>query len=184
MPNELAEHAGSLYVTDSSNGCIWRGSTSRPTVPRDPWFQSELLTPLAGTMGANGITFGKGAAYVSSYDRGLILRIPVGRVGRPGAASVVADDPLLVGADGIRFDRGGRLWVAVSGTYDDSDWPLETIVLRRSWWWVPTVRSRQLRHPMNPWTTPPPSHSVARGRSIVLNGSYFDGTPSLVAFTR
>lgn len=186
MPNELVAHAGSLYVTDSTNGYIWRGSASQLSTPRDPWFQSELLTPLAGTMGANGITYGKGALYVSSFDRGLILRIPVGQGKSSGEARVVAEDQRLAGADGVRFDRWGRLWVAVCGTYDDSDpflWPPVMVT-------PPEIVVVHANGGVSTVATPDDSldypTAVAFGGSgtvYLLNGSYFNGTPSLVAFT-
>jgi sugar lactone lactonase YvrE len=187
MPNEVVEHAGSLYVTDSQNGYIWKGSVSRPRTPRHPWFECDLLTPDTGTMGANGITFGNDALYVSSYDRGLILRIPVGPGASSGRARVVAEDPVLVGADGIRFDRRGRLWVAVSGTYDDSDpeiWPPPTlippeIVVVGTYGSVSTIAT-----PDESLDYPTAVAFGDRGAVFVLNGSYFNFQPNLVALTR
>jgi sugar lactone lactonase YvrE len=175
MPNEVVEHAGSLYVTDSQNGFIWKGSASRASAPRDPWFQSELLTPETGsTMGANGITFGKGALYVSSFDRGLIVRIPVGQGKSSGAARVVAKDRQLLGADGVRFDRWGRLWVAVCGTYDE---PGQIVVVHANGD-VSTVAA--LDESMD---YPTALAFGGAGTVYLLNGSYFNGTPNVVAFT-
>ena len=188
MPNELVEHAGSLYVTDSQNGYVWTGSAVRPTVPNAPWFASDSLTPVSVPgMGANGITYGKGALYVTSFDRGLILRIPVGQGKSSGAARVVAEDRQLLGADGVRFDRWGRLWVAVCGTYDDSDpllWPPlmvtppEVVVVHANGG-VSTVAT-----PDDSLDYPTAVAFGDRGTLYVLNGSYFDGAPNLVAFTR
>jgi sugar lactone lactonase YvrE len=182
MPNEVVEHAGSLYVTDSQNGYIWRGSASRPSVPRRPWFQSDLLTPDTGTMGANGITFGNDALYVSSYDRGLIVRIPVGPGASSGSARVVAADKALVGADGIRFDQRGRLWVAVSGTYDDVDGTTVTppaVVVVHAHGRVSTVVT-----PDGSLDYPTAVAFGGPGTVYLLNGSYLNGAPNLVAFTR
>ena len=43
-------------------------------------------------MGANGITFRQGSLYVTSYDQGTIVRIPVRRNGAAGAPTVLAAD--------------------------------------------------------------------------------------------
>ncbi len=182
MPNEVVEHDGFLYVTDSQNGYIWRGSTSRPSTPHQPWFQSDLLTPDTGTMGANGITFGNDALYVSSYDRGLIVRIPVGPGASSGSARVVAEDEALVGADGIRFDQRGRLWVAVSGTYNDSDgttlMPPAVVVVHAN------GRVSTVTTPDESLDYPTAVAFGGPGTVYLLNGSYLKGEPALVAFTR
>jgi hypothetical protein len=187
MPNEVTEHAGVLYVTDSTNGYIWRGSASHASTPGDPWYQSDLLSPDAGTMGANGITYGKGALYVSSFDRGLIMRIPVGQGNSSGAATVVAEDQRLRGADGVRFDRWGRLWVAVCGTYDESDpllWPPTMVT-------PPEIVVVHANGDVSTVATPDGSLDYptavtfgGSGKVLLLNGSYFNGAPNVVALTR
>ncbi len=185
MPNEVVEHAGALYVTDSQNGCIWSGSATRATTPADPWFASDVLTPVSVPgMGANGITFGKGALYVSSYDRGLIMRIPVGQGKSSGSARVVAEDPLLMGADGIRFDARGRLWVAVSGTYDDTKWPPETLTPAAVVVMHANGRVAAVDTPDGSLDYPTAVAFGDPGTVFVLNGSYFAFQPSLVALTR
>jgi hypothetical protein len=183
MPNELVAHSGSLYVTDSQNGYVWKGSTSQPTTPAAPWFASDLLAPVSG-MGANGITAGKGALYVSSYDRGLILRIPVGSGQASGSARVLVEDQTLIGADGITLDRKGRLWVAVSGQHDFSTWPPGITVAPQIAVVSPNGRIASTVAPDGSLDYPTAVVLGHDGRVYVANGSYFLGTPNVVALTR
>jgi sugar lactone lactonase YvrE len=182
MPNEVAVDAGSLYVTDSQNGFVWKGSTSRPSMPVDPWFASDLLAPVSG-MGANGITAGKGALYVSSYDRGLILRIPVGSGQASGSAKVLVEDETLVGADGITLDLKGRLWVAVSGQHDFSTWPPGITVPPQIAVVSPNGRIASAVTAEGSLDYPTAVVLGQEGTVYVANGSYFLGTPSVVALT-
>jgi sugar lactone lactonase YvrE len=180
MPNELVAHAGSLYVTDSQNGFVWKGSTSRQTVPAAPWFASALLAPVSG-MGANGITVGMGALYVSSYDRGLILRIPVGSGQASGAARVLVEDRQLIGADGVALDHRGRLWVAVSGQHDYSTWPPGITVPPEIAVVTPNGRIATAGTPEGSLDYPTAVVLGRNGTVYVANGSYFLGAPNVVA---
>ena len=175
--NGLAVKDQSLFVTDSAGGSIWKGPTRTGPQPR-PWFgPSEDLAPL-GMLGANGIAYRDGAVYVASYDRGKILRIPVRRNGSPGSASVLAEDPALVTADGITFDWAGRLWVATNGQYDeeyDLVVPPALVVVDREHG-VTTVET-----PDGALDYPTALAFGSRGRVYVANGSFVNGAPGVVA---
>jgi sugar lactone lactonase YvrE len=118
-PNDLAfDDDGSLFVTDPLLGQIWK-------VDEDGNAEVFLQHPLlAGNpadpalifrqIGVNGIAFDQRHRflYVSNTDAGSVLRIDL-------AAStpepvVFAQDARLRGADGIAFDRSGKLLVAVN----------------------------------------------------------------------
>ena len=180
---------GSLYVTDSQNGCIWKGSSARPTPPRLPWFESELLAPGTSDHGSQRHPVGKGAIFVSSYDRGLILRIPVGQGKSSGAARVVADDPPWSALTGSGSTTGVACgWRSAVPYADSTD---ENGTARHQHRTPPAMvvvgakgHVRPSTTPRSRWTTRRPSPSVTAGRSTLLNGSYLNGTPNLVAFTR
>jgi sugar lactone lactonase YvrE len=117
FPNGIAFHEGLLYITDSFAGAVWRVSLGDGVAEPDaPWLQDELLAPDPNGyyLGANGLAFSGRQLYVSVYDYGRIVRVPVRSDGAPGAVKVVRETPELITADGIAFDIAGRLWIAVN----------------------------------------------------------------------
>ena len=117
LPNGLAfDRRGNLFVTDSVGGAIWR-------VPRNGtaelWLRHPLLAgdnsaPPPVPLGANGIAFHKGTLFVTNTETGSLITVPVHRDASPGAPSVFASGPALVGADGLAIDATGNLYVAVN----------------------------------------------------------------------
>jgi len=117
LPNGLAfAPSGSLFVTDSSNGAVWR-ITRGGDVTR--WSADSLLAGdgslgLGVPLGANGIAYRRGSLYVTVTETGRIVRIPVTRHERAGTPQVVAEGAAFVGADGCQFDVRGGLFIAVN----------------------------------------------------------------------
>ena len=120
-PNDLViDSTGTIYVTDPFLGRIWKISPfgevriwlSHPLLDGNP--ENPIL--VFHSLGVDGIALGKNenALFVSNFDFGQILRIGIRKNGAPGLVSIWAADPLLIGADGIAFDRQGRLLVAVN----------------------------------------------------------------------
>lgn len=123
LPNGLAlGRRGALFVSDSFLGEIWR----IPLLARlgfedsgvGPWLTHDLLTSCGG-VGANGIAFYRGDLLVANSDRGLLLRVPIERDGRPGEPVIVAgdedcdQDDELYSLDGIAVDRHGDVYGAL-----------------------------------------------------------------------
>jgi sugar lactone lactonase YvrE len=111
---------GMLYVSGGRNGKIYRiGHTGAVA---ENWAQIELYTrtlPDGKTqqaIPANGLVFeAKGEVlYVADTARGAIWKVSVGADGKAGTPTLVAQSPLLEGADGPAFDPSGRLWVAAN----------------------------------------------------------------------
>ena len=65
-------------------------------------------------LGANGIVVRDHAVIVTNTEGASIVRIPIRRDGSAGAASVVAQGPALLGADGLALDVFGNAFVAVN----------------------------------------------------------------------
>ena len=168
FPNGVTLAGGRLLVSDSANGAIYVGSATRPSTPAKPWFQSRLLLPGADpsmAIGANGVAVRDGSVYVASWARGLVLRIRTTSTGQASTASVLARGPRLVEADGIAFDRLGRLWVTVN-----------TGALL-----VVDPSGRVTRVPLPAGTLDYPTQAIARGDDVyVLNGSFDNSTPNLL----
>lgn len=104
--------AGNVYVSDSSQGIIWRippggGSAS-------PWVMSPLLTTSGlPPFGANGVAFNNAgnALFVANTGNDSIVRIPVSG-GAAGTAEVFTNS--INGADGVIIDADDNLWVAAN----------------------------------------------------------------------
>jgi len=111
---------GVLYVSGGRNGKIYRIGPEGGAA--ENWAQIELYTrtlPDGKTqqaIPANGMVFdAKGEVlYVADTARGAIWKVAVGADGRAGKPALVAQSPLLEGADGPDFDPQGRLWVAAN----------------------------------------------------------------------
>ncbi|MER6283270.1 SMP-30/gluconolactonase/LRE family protein [Streptomyces sviceus] len=91
-PNGLAiDPAGrTLYIADSLKGIIWSfpASGGSPT----PWLTDAALAPVpteALPIGANGLRFHNGALWVSNFNKGTLLRVPVTGTGTAGPIHLV-----------------------------------------------------------------------------------------------
>jgi sugar lactone lactonase YvrE/uncharacterized protein YciI len=118
----------SLLVADSSSKTIWKIDLATRSASRwlthewlghrDPAHEFPTNTFIPG---ANGIKRFKDAIYVSSTDRGLIVRVPIRNDGSAGEPSIWARDLVI---DDFAFDVDGNLY----GTTH----PLSTVVRVRA----------------------------------------------------
>jgi sugar lactone lactonase YvrE len=115
LPNGLAfDHRGTLYVTDSRQGAIWR---VRPGGTAQVWLQDQQLTgdgSLGLFLGANGIAFRNGVLLVTNTERRTLMRVPVHPDGAPGPLSVVTDFAPGFNPDGVTMDVFGDAYVALN----------------------------------------------------------------------
>jgi sugar lactone lactonase YvrE len=120
-PNDLAFDAhGNLFVTDPRLGRIYKIEPcgrvhiwlSHPSLLGNP----DAPALVFAALGVDGIAFDDGHKnlYVGNLDYGRILRIPLDKHGAAQTPQVFVSNPLLVGADGIAFDKKGNLYVAVN----------------------------------------------------------------------
>ncbi|TMR93084.1 hypothetical protein EJK15_41305 [Nonomuraea basaltis] len=92
-PNGLAiDPAGdTLYIADSFQATIWSVPVSGGSVT--PWLTDAALAPVpteALPIGANGLRFHNGALWVSNFNKGTLLRVPVTPAGAAGPIRLVA----------------------------------------------------------------------------------------------
>lgn len=114
------DRQGNLYVSGGRNGKIYRVGPTGGAVA--DWAQIELYTrtlPDGKTqqaIPANGLVFdAKGEVlYVADTARGAVWKVVVGVGGKAGKPTLMAQSPLLEGADGPDFDPSGNLWVAAN----------------------------------------------------------------------
>ncbi|QYN35581.1 hypothetical protein K1T35_46055 [Pseudonocardia sp. DSM 110487] len=114
MPNALIidQPRNRFLVTDSTGGRVWEAPLSggEPSV----WNADPTLAP-SGFFGANGLKLRAGAAWVSNYDLGTIVRIPVEQSGAAGPVAVHATG--LAGIDDFDFTgRGDEILAALNDT--------------------------------------------------------------------
>jgi sugar lactone lactonase YvrE len=120
FPNSAALDArGALLVTDSAAGRIFEVASNGAvrTWKQDPELagSNACNAPLPFPIGANGIVWTSGAAYVSNTANGSIVKIAVDANGEAGAVSVVVKDCKWVGFDGMARDKDGSFLVAING---------------------------------------------------------------------
>jgi hypothetical protein len=92
-PNGLAVDATgrTLYIADSFQATIW--SVPVPGGSVTPWLTDAALAPVvteALPIGANGLRYHNGALWVSNFNQGTLLRVPVTGTGTAGPIRVVA----------------------------------------------------------------------------------------------
>lgn len=114
-PNALTfNKRGDLFVSDSFQGAIFRIDSAHACAPPCPvtTLTHDGLLATAGfpPFGANGLALDskESALFIANTGDDRILRLDL----TTGAISVFAES--VNGADGIAFDRAGRLWVAAN----------------------------------------------------------------------
>jgi hypothetical protein len=97
-----------------------------------PWAATATIFPTeALPIGANGLRFHNGALWVSNFNKGTLLRVPVTATGTAGSLRVVAGglpniDDLSTSADGLASPSatavlGDRLYVTGGGVPEPHD---------------------------------------------------------------
>jgi len=106
------DSSGNVYVSDSSQGIIWKTGASGGAATA--WVTDPLLLPNGiPPFGANGLAFNRAgnALFVANTANDSIVRIPV-TGGTPGAPQALVYS--INGADGIVLDRNDNIWVAAN----------------------------------------------------------------------
>jgi sugar lactone lactonase YvrE len=116
LANGLAfDDRGSLYVTDSLQGAVWRLSPEgAERLVQDPLLEGDGSFGVGVPIGANGIAFLHGSLYVTNTELGRVVRIPLSPSGAAGALQLVAEGLQFIGSDGCQFDVHGNLYIALN----------------------------------------------------------------------
>lgn len=120
FPNALTfDPRGTLYVTDSFRGAIWRSPRGGPF---SIWAEDPLLAPLTDDPfgfplpGANGIAFfPSDTLYVANTERGLIASVQIEPDGSAGPVEAVTAPFAVPTVDGIAMDVRGRIHAVLPG---------------------------------------------------------------------
>lgn len=90
-PNGLAIAGDTLYIADSFQATIWSVPVSGGSATA--WLTDAALAPVlteALPIGANGLRFHNGALWVSNFNQGTLLQVPVADTGAAGSVRQVA----------------------------------------------------------------------------------------------
>ena len=117
FPNGLVfDDRGTLYVTDSSAGAVWRipsGGSAELWI-RDPLLEGTGELGIGVPIGANGIAFrAPNEIVVGNTELGTLVGVPILPNGGAGEATVIVDDPAIFGIDGLAVDVRGAIYACV-----------------------------------------------------------------------
>lgn len=122
FPNGFAWLDRDLFVTDSAFGGVFHVDSAGTATP---WLSDASLaaepTACGGTaeslaVGANGIVEKDGDLFISSSNKGILVKVPVSPEGAAGPVEIVAgpDCDALAGIDGITLDSDGSIIAAIN----------------------------------------------------------------------
>ncbi len=113
------DRQGNLFVSGGASGRIYRvgpnGGPAQVAAQIDAHIRTLPDGKTQQSIVANGVEFdGKGALYVTDTARGAIWKVVIGADGKGGKPALLAQSPLLEGADGLAFDARGNIWVVAN----------------------------------------------------------------------
>jgi sugar lactone lactonase YvrE len=113
------DRQGNLYVSGGRSGNVYRvgpnGGAMQPAVKIEPHTRKLPDGKAEQPIVANGLAFdAKNTLYVADTARGAIWKVEIGADGKGGKPALWVESPLLHGADGLAFDRDGKLWVTAN----------------------------------------------------------------------
>ena len=108
---------GNLFVSGGASGVVFRiaagGGAAQPAVQIERFVRTLPDGKTQQPIVANGLAFdAQGVLHVADTARGALWKVALGADGKGAAPVMLVQNTLLEGADGMAFDRAGRLWVA------------------------------------------------------------------------
>lgn len=113
------DRQGNLFVSGGASGIVYRvgpnGGAAEPAVQIDKNSRTLPDGKAQQAITANGLEFDRnGLLHVADTSRGAIWKVVIGPDGKGAKPALLAQSPLLEGADGLAFDRNGNLWVTAN----------------------------------------------------------------------
>ena len=113
------DRQGNLFVSGGASGRVYRiaanGGAAQVAFQIEPYTRTLPDGKTQQSTVANGVEFdAKGVLHVADTARGAIWRVEIGADGKGAKPVLLAQSPLLEGADGLAFDPSGKLWVAAN----------------------------------------------------------------------
>ena len=110
---------GILFVSGGASGIVYsvgpNGGVAQPVAQIDKNVRTLPNSTATQAIVANGLKFdAKGVLHVADTSRGAVWKVVIGADGKGGKPALLAQSPLLEGADDIAFFSNGDLWVAAN----------------------------------------------------------------------
>ena len=110
---------GNLYVSGGASGIVYRVAPSGGAAQAAAQIDKNVRTLPDGkttqAIVANGLKFdAAGVLHIADTSRGAVWRVVIGADGKGGKPALLAQSPLLEGADDMAFNSNGDMWVAVN----------------------------------------------------------------------
>ena len=113
------DRQGNLFVAGGASGTVYRVGPNGGAAESVAQIEKHVRTLPDGKtqqqIVANGVAFdANGILHVTDTARGAVWKVVIGPDGKGGKPVLLAQSPLLEGADGLAFDRSGTLWVVAN----------------------------------------------------------------------
>jgi len=110
---------GNLFVAGARTGRIYRvgpaGGKAEVVLQIEPHTRTLPDGKSQQSIVANGVAFDtNGTLYITDTARGAVWKAAMGPDGRAEMPGLLAQSSLLEGADGLDFDRIGRIWITAN----------------------------------------------------------------------
>ncbi len=104
------DRQGNLFVSGGASGIVYRfgpnGGAAQPAVQIEKHARTLPDGKTQQATVANGLEIdSKGVLHVADTARGAVWQVTIGADGKGGKPALLAQSPLLEGADGLAFDR-------------------------------------------------------------------------------
>jgi sugar lactone lactonase YvrE len=123
LPNGAAFASdGSLYVTDTTQGTIWKVPPGGG--PAQKWFDDDRLASFIGPNGIRTMADGRTLVFIVSNSQplgavdglqGKVYKLPIQADGRPGALQTVWTSLPNEGPDSLAIASSGNIYIAEAG---------------------------------------------------------------------
>jgi sugar lactone lactonase YvrE len=113
------DRQGNLFVSGGASGIVYRvganGGAAQAAVQIDKNSRTLPDGKAQQAITANGLELDRnGVLHIADTSRGAVWKVVIGPDGKGGKPALLAQSPLLEGADGLAFDRSGNLWVTAN----------------------------------------------------------------------
>ncbi|MDP9131299.1 MAG: SMP-30/gluconolactonase/LRE family protein [Candidatus Binatota bacterium] len=113
------DRQGNLFISGGASGIVYRvgagGGSAQAAVQIDKFTRTLPDGKTQQAIVANGVEFdANGVLHVTDTARGAVWKVAIGPDGKGAKPMLLAQSPLLEGADGLAFDRSGKLWVVAN----------------------------------------------------------------------
>ena len=113
------DKAGTLYISGGASGIVYSvgtaGGSAQAVAQIDKNVRTLPNSTATQSIVANGLKFdAAGVLHIADTSRGAVWKVVIGADGKGGKPALLAQSPLLEGADDMAFNGNGDVWVAVN----------------------------------------------------------------------